>query len=197
MTKGGRSLTGVATPASAHLLWRLRVWRSKRAGQHLILRHRKDQRLPGLHINDRQMGLYVRSRHTDTPAIAAAKAGFSTATAYRIDADRSSRLRRRRLAAAGVNVSIYNLPLCVIPPAVRRFVAKSMSDWKNGFADGCERCDEQTSCSGLFTLVVRRRVGHSTNCEKQGGCASPSHLETKRRLILIHSVCWCRSRLRP
>ena len=43
--------------------------------------------MPGLHINDRQMRLYIRSRHTDTPATAAAKAGFSTATAYRIEAD--------------------------------------------------------------------------------------------------------------
>ncbi len=29
----------------------------------------------------------MRSRHTDTPVAAAAKSGFSTATAYRIEAD--------------------------------------------------------------------------------------------------------------
>jgi transposase InsO family protein len=33
------------------------------------------------------MRLYMRSRHTDTPAAAAAKAGFSTASGYRIEAD--------------------------------------------------------------------------------------------------------------
>jgi hypothetical protein len=33
------------------------------------------------------MRLYMRFRHIDTPAAAAAKAGFSTATAYRIEAD--------------------------------------------------------------------------------------------------------------
>ena len=43
--------------------------------------------MPGLHINDCQMRLYMRSRHTDTPVAAAAKSGFSTATAYRIEAD--------------------------------------------------------------------------------------------------------------
>jgi len=43
--------------------------------------------LPGLHINDRQMRLYMRSRQTDTPEVAAAKSGFSTATGYRIEAD--------------------------------------------------------------------------------------------------------------
>ena len=43
--------------------------------------------MPGLHINDCQMRLYMRSRHTDAPVAAAAKSGFSTATAYRIEAD--------------------------------------------------------------------------------------------------------------
>src|SRR5215207_8751208 len=125
MTKGGRSPTGVARPASAHFLWRLRVWRSKRRGQHLILRHRKDQRLPGLHINDRQMRLYMRSRHTDTPAIAAAKAGFSTATAYRIEADprlpsqkKSPRGRRRPDPLAGVWDSAI-VPMLEAAPGVR------------------------------------------------------------------------------
>ena len=65
--------------------------------------------MPGLHINDRQMRLYMRSRHTDTPATAAAKAGFSTATAYRIEADprlpsqkKAPRGRRRPDPLAGV-----------------------------------------------------------------------------------------------
>jgi len=43
--------------------------------------------LPGLHINDHQMRLYMSYRQTISPEAAAAKAGFSTATAYRIDAD--------------------------------------------------------------------------------------------------------------
>jgi hypothetical protein len=47
----------------------------------------KDQHLPGQHVTDRQMRLYMSSRHADTPAVAAAKAGFSTTTAYRIEAD--------------------------------------------------------------------------------------------------------------
>jgi hypothetical protein len=91
----------------------------------LILRHRKDQRLPGLHINDRQMRLYMRSRHTDTPAIAAAKAGFSTATAYRIDADprlpsqkRAPRGRRRPDPLAGVWDSEI-VPMLTAAPGIR------------------------------------------------------------------------------
>src|ERR1044071_8149094 len=42
--------------------------------------------LPGRHITDRQMRLFMSFRQTDTPVLAA-KAGFSTATAYRIEQD--------------------------------------------------------------------------------------------------------------
>jgi hypothetical protein len=61
--------------------------------------------LPGLNINDRQMRLYMRSRHTDTPATAAAKAGFSTATAYRIEAD--PRLPSQKRVPRGGHPSQY------------------------------------------------------------------------------------------
>ena len=43
--------------------------------------------MPGLHITDHQMRLYMSSRQTNDTAIAAAKAGFSTATGYRIEED--------------------------------------------------------------------------------------------------------------
>jgi hypothetical protein len=45
----------------------------------------RDQRLPGLHITDHQMRLYMRYRQNHGPAAAAAKAGFSTATGCRIE----------------------------------------------------------------------------------------------------------------
>ena len=41
--------------------------------------------LPGRHITDCQTRLFMSFRQTETPTIAAAKAGFSTATAYRIE----------------------------------------------------------------------------------------------------------------
>ena len=40
---------------------------------------RIDSSLPGRHITDCQTRLYMKSRRTNVPAIAAAKAGFSTA----------------------------------------------------------------------------------------------------------------------
>src|SRR5262249_4338017 len=47
----------------------------------------KDHSLPGQHVTDCQTRLYMKSRQNSAPAAAAAKAGFSRATAYRIEAD--------------------------------------------------------------------------------------------------------------
>jgi hypothetical protein len=43
--------------------------------------------LPGRHTTDSQMRLYMKLRQTDTPALSAVKAGFSTSTAYRFEKD--------------------------------------------------------------------------------------------------------------
>src|SRR5690242_3842058 len=47
----------------------------------------RNRPLPGRRITDRQMRLYMRFRQTEPPVVAAAKAGFSAATAYRIEQD--------------------------------------------------------------------------------------------------------------
>jgi hypothetical protein len=43
--------------------------------------------LPGLHVTNRQLRLFMHHRSTHGTSIAAAKAGFSSATGYRIEAD--------------------------------------------------------------------------------------------------------------
>ena len=43
--------------------------------------------MPGRHVTDHQMRLYMTFRQTDGPVIAAAKAAISTATAYRHEHD--------------------------------------------------------------------------------------------------------------
>jgi len=55
--------------------------------------------LPGLHITDHQMRLYMSIRKTHDTAVAAAKAGFSPATGYRIEDD--PRLPSQRRAPRG------------------------------------------------------------------------------------------------
>jgi His-Xaa-Ser system radical SAM maturase HxsC len=55
------------------------------------------------------------------------------------------------LAAAGMNVSVYNLPRCLLDPSVWPYAVQSISDWKNGFVEECSHCTERSRCSGLFT----------------------------------------------
>ena len=43
--------------------------------------------MPGRHVTDHQMRLFMTHRSTDPVAVAAAKAGFSTATGYRLEQD--------------------------------------------------------------------------------------------------------------
>ena len=61
--------------------------------------------MPGLQITDHQMRLYMSYRQTHEATVAAAKSGFSKATAYRIEDDprlpsqkKAPRGRRRPLA---------------------------------------------------------------------------------------------------
>ena len=55
------------------------------------------------------------------------------------------------LNSAGVNVSVYNLPRCVLDRSIWPYAVQSISDWKNGFVAECEFCVEKLRCSGLFT----------------------------------------------
>lgn len=55
------------------------------------------------------------------------------------------------LSAAGVRVSIYNLPLCVLDPTIRPFAVQSISDWKNAYVAECDGCSARHSCAGFFS----------------------------------------------
>jgi len=85
----------------------------------------RNRTLPGRHITDCQTRLYMSFRQTEAPVIAAAKAGFSAATAYRIEQDRrlpsqkkAPRDRRRRDPLAAVWGSEV-VPLLKSTPGLR------------------------------------------------------------------------------
>jgi His-Xaa-Ser system radical SAM maturase HxsC len=61
------------------------------------------------------------------------------------------------LAAARVNVSVYNLQRCVLDRSVWPYAVQSISDWKNGYVEQCDRCIEKDRCSGFFTSGRPRR----------------------------------------
>ena len=64
------------------------------------------------------------------------------------------------LAVRGMNVSIYNHQLCVIPRDLWRFTRKSISDWKNLYLDECGRCSERSRCGGLFKSAKHQHSQH-------------------------------------
>jgi len=50
-----------------------------------------------------------------------------------------------------LNVSIYNLPLCLIHEDVRIYAQQSISDWKNEFSNICNECESKETCAGMFS----------------------------------------------
>jgi His-Xaa-Ser system radical SAM maturase HxsC len=57
------------------------------------------------------------------------------------------------LANRGTVVSLYNLPLCVLPVELRPFARRSISDWKQRYLATCEGCAARGACAGFFEWV--------------------------------------------
>jgi His-Xaa-Ser system radical SAM maturase HxsC len=57
----------------------------------------------------------------------------------------------KALSRADIDVSIYNLPLCLIEPKSRSFARRSISGWKNDYLPICEECSVKSKCCGVFT----------------------------------------------
>jgi His-Xaa-Ser system radical SAM maturase HxsC len=60
------------------------------------------------------------------------------------------------LANRGIYVSIYNLPLCILPKSLWPFARKSISDWKNIFLEPCQECAGRERCAGFFASASER-----------------------------------------
>ena len=112
--------------------------------------------MPGRHITDHQMELYMTHRKGDPVALASAKAGFSAATGHRIESDprppsqrRKPRARRRPDPLAGIfeeeivplleaspglrAVALYEEMMRRHPelhPGVRRTLERRVRAWK-------------------------------------------------------------------
>ena len=54
------------------------------------------------------------------------------------------------LAQWGMNVSIFNLPHCLLKHSIWNYARKSISDWKNTYTDSCDLCFIKGECCGLF-----------------------------------------------
>lgn len=54
------------------------------------------------------------------------------------------------LESCGIAVSIYNVPLCILPSEAWRLARRSISDWKQTYAEECEGCSVRDQCCGFF-----------------------------------------------
>jgi len=110
----------------------------------------RDPSVPGRHVTDHQMRLYMKFRETDAPLVAAAKAAFSTATAYRIEQD--GRLPSHRAPVRGRRrpdplADIFDaevVPMLEAAPGLRAVaVFEELQRRHSGLASGVRRTLER------------------------------------------------------
>lgn len=64
------------------------------------------------------------------------------------------------LSNRGMNVSIYNSQLCLVPKPLWKYCRKSISDWKNVYLEECGNCVASTQCGGLFASSQHKHSAH-------------------------------------
>lgn len=56
----------------------------------------------------------------------------------------------------GIDVRIFNLPLCVVNPDTRDYCKQSISDFKNSWEEVCAPCIKRDSCCGFFSSSTEK-----------------------------------------
>jgi len=56
----------------------------------------------------------------------------------------------------GLQIRLFNYPLCLINEYLRNRAVQSISDWKNYYADECSGCRLKPQCGGLFVSSAGR-----------------------------------------
>lgn len=51
----------------------------------------------------------------------------------------------------GIDIRLFNYPLCLISDELQHYACQSISDWKNYYAKECETCSLKPNCCGFFT----------------------------------------------
>lgn len=59
------------------------------------------------------------------------------------------------LSKSRMNVSVYNHQLCLINEDIMPFYRKSISEWKNEYADECLSCTRKSDCGGFFSSGIK------------------------------------------
>ena len=59
------------------------------------------------------------------------------------------------LIASGIDVGIYNFPLCAVNKKYWNICEKSISDYKIRYAPICDTCQVKDACGGMFSGTIR------------------------------------------
>lgn len=66
----------------------------------------------------------------------------------------------RILVEHGINVSLYNFPLCTVDKNYWTLCEKSISSYKIRYIEECEQCTKKDSCGGIFDGTKRFMKGY-------------------------------------
>ena len=64
-----------------------------------------------------------------------------------------------KLIENGIDVRLYNYPLCVVDKEYHMICSKSISSWKVRYAEECEGCKLKESCGGVFAGTMLLESG--------------------------------------
>ncbi|MVA59265.1 His-Xaa-Ser system radical SAM maturase HxsC [Agrobacterium vitis] len=59
-----------------------------------------------------------------------------------------------RAIARGIEVSLFNFPLCTLPENFRHLAPSTISDWKRKYLPKCDGCDLISTCGGFFEWYI-------------------------------------------
>jgi His-Xaa-Ser system radical SAM maturase HxsC len=71
------------------------------------------------------------------------------------DATKKSERAINYLIANGINVQIFNIPLCMVPRNLWNICAMSITDYKVQYNPECEHCAVKDICGGIFESTKR------------------------------------------
>jgi His-Xaa-Ser system radical SAM maturase HxsC len=74
------------------------------------------------------------------------------------------------LADRGIGVSLYNLPLCVLPQALWPFSRRSISHWKQDYLPVCAGCAVREKCGGFFGWITPEWTSRGVALLSLEGC---------------------------
>ena len=59
------------------------------------------------------------------------------------------------LEQSRIQVRLFNIPLCLLPPQLWNYSCRSISNWKQTYFAVCERCKVKEQCCGMFSTSKR------------------------------------------